>query len=272
MDSHPRLLASLALVVGSTPALGGCAGGPGDPAAIVTQERLSQAAWSLSDVGDFDGDGVSDILWDHTGKGEMAVWLMTSPDVFTPGPVLPGPPGAGWSADWTSDFNADGFSDVRWYNNDNQEAAIWLMSGSALLFPGPTFDGPLGAGWTRSACADFDGDGLADILWRNTLTQAAEVWLMHGTKPFSRGAPISPPPGDGWIARTATDFNSDGMNDILWANPTLRLFTVGLMNGAQQVARGPLIPMPAGDGWRLVTATDLGGDNQADTLWYNATT
>jgi hypothetical protein len=32
-------------------------------------------AWSVSETGDFDGDGKSDILW-HDTAGDMGVWLM----------------------------------------------------------------------------------------------------------------------------------------------------------------------------------------------------
>lgn len=34
--------------------------------------------------------------------------------------------------------------------------------------------------WTIALIADFQGDGRADILWRNRSTGAMSIWLMNG--------------------------------------------------------------------------------------------
>jgi hypothetical protein len=38
-------------------------------------------AWTVAGVGDFNGDGMSDILWENSSTGQVTMWLMngTSP-------------------------------------------------------------------------------------------------------------------------------------------------------------------------------------------------
>ena len=76
------------------------------------------------------------------------------------------------------DFNGDGHSDLLW-QNDNGQAAIWLMDGATPLAQSasrrqsrPT--------WHAKGAGDFNGDGKTDILWQNDNGQAA-IWLMNGT-------------------------------------------------------------------------------------------
>jgi len=51
------------------------------------------AGWSIVETGDFDGDGKSDVLLQHT-SGNVGVWFMNGAQV-TPAGV--GSPPAGWS-------------------------------------------------------------------------------------------------------------------------------------------------------------------------------
>jgi hypothetical protein len=37
-----------------------------------------------------------------------------------------------------------------------------------------------GGAWTVSRVGDFDGDGRADIVWRNGSTGQSVIWLMNG--------------------------------------------------------------------------------------------
>ena len=89
----------------------------------------------------------------------------------------------------TSDFNADGKSDILWQNSDGQ-AAIWLMNGTT-----PTAEALVGANpgtsWQVVGAGDFYGSLYSDILWQNT-DGAVSIWEMNGTTVVASGSPGNP--------------------------------------------------------------------------------
>jgi hypothetical protein len=68
--------------------------------------------WSVADTGDFNGDGISDIVWrDNTGN--VSVWLMNGSSVASAGGLGNVP--TSWSIAQTGgDYNADSRSDLMW--------------------------------------------------------------------------------------------------------------------------------------------------------------
>ena len=80
----------------------------------------------------------------------------------------------------TGDFNGDGKADILW-QNDNGQAAIWLMNGTDHRSARPAGGNP-GPSWHVKDAGDFNADGKADILWQNDNGQAA-IWLMNGATP-----------------------------------------------------------------------------------------
>ena len=263
--------AGIAAALLASATLSACIDDTDGPRLGTDREGLGEGIWLIPDVGDFNADGMNDLLWNDPGKSLMAVWLMAGTEVLLPGELIPGPPGEAWNAAWASDFNADGMADVRWYNNVNETTAVWLMAATELSLPGQIIPGPLGSDWTRVSSTDFSGDGMADLLWRNKNTHVAEVWLMNGTELFLQGPEI-PPLGPGWSAGNTGDFNADGMNDVLWRNDTTSSISIMLMNATEPLLIGPVLPSPLGDGWTTVTAQDFNADGMADVLWFNATT
>jgi len=162
--------------------------------------------------------------------------------------------------------------DVSWYSDDDKATAIWLMTATEVLLPGQFIPGPPGDDWTRVWSSDFSGDTMADLFWRNRVTQDVAVWLMNGTELFLAGPEIPPPLGAGWTATNTGDYNGDGMVDVFWHNPTTSSFSVTLMNATAPLLRGPALPSPLGDGWAPINAQEFNADGMTDMLWYNATT
>ena len=168
-------------------------------------------------IGDFLGNGNSDILWQNN-DGQAAIWLMNGTTLVGGSGVAIGPNlGPSWHVVGTGDFHDGGApainpstlsagmpapqmsfvatdvagttepagvfdSDILWQNNDGQ-AQIWLMNGSDVVSM-VTVGQALGPTWHIVDTGDFNRDGNSDILWQNNNGQA-QIWLMNGTKVVS---------------------------------------------------------------------------------------
>ena len=99
------------------------------------------ASWHLKGTGDFNGDGLSDLLWQND-DGTVAVWDMNGTSLIGGGIVAN--PGTGWHAKGTGDYNGDGKSDIL-LQNDDGSVAVWTMNGASLT-GGGIVTSP-GAGW-----------------------------------------------------------------------------------------------------------------------------
>jgi hypothetical protein len=87
-------------------------------------------SWNVVHTGDFNGDGMTDILW-HNTNGHTSIWLMTTNG--TQVQVLStknfGIIPTSWNIAVTGDFNGDGKSDILW-SNTNGDTSIWFMTGN----------------------------------------------------------------------------------------------------------------------------------------------
>ena len=165
-----------------------------------------------------------------------------------PGTAVQRDDSPGWKIIQGADFNRDGMADVLWNDPVTNRISIWLMDGTRLLAPGPWLEGPGGAGWAAVTSADFNADGMDDVLWFNGTTNQMAIWLMNGAELLARG-PDLPSPGDGWLAVTTGDFNLDGMADVVWHNAATNQMAIWLMNGTQLLAPGAAIPGPDDGDW-----------------------
>ncbi len=119
-----------------------------------------------------------------------------------------------------------------------------------------------------AAVGDFNGDCKSDLLWRNTSTGQAYLWMMNGTTFASTGSPGSPTTD--WVIQGAGDFDGDGKSDLLWRNSTSGQVYIWLMNGSTLASSGSLGYVSSD--WSIAGVGDFNGDGKADILWWNSTT
>ena len=201
------------------------------------------ASWSVAGAGDFNADGMSDLLWRNT-NGSLIVWTMSGQFVtgssnVTAGGAAPAPLitlDASWSVAGIGDFDGDYHADILW-RNASGEVATWFMNGATISGSADVTSGGVAvrpdASWSVAGIGDFDADGHADILWRNTNGSLVE-WLMNGSTISSSGfvnvGGTAVAPDASWHVVEIGDFNGDARTDMLWRNDSGAL-AEWLMNG-----------------------------------------
>jgi hypothetical protein len=130
-------------------------------------------------VGDFNGDGLADILWRRT-SGDTYVWA-SGHGQLSAGAQDIAQVNPGWILAGIGDFNADGRADILWRNSVTPTIlAIYdSVVGSTVSFTGVSATG-LDASWSIVAIGDYNGDGRSDILWRNAATGIVTSWESTG--------------------------------------------------------------------------------------------
>ncbi|WNM62462.1 FG-GAP-like repeat-containing protein [Candidatus Nitrospira neomarina] len=119
----------------------------------------------------------------------------------------------------------------------------------------------------RTANFDLDGDGKADIVWRNINNGSTAIWFMNGTAIASSSFPGGVPPA--WEITGIGDVNADGQADVIWRNSTSGTVAVWLMNGNTIASVG--FPGTVPTGWVLEQLGDVDGNGTADLVWRNTT-
>ena len=114
---------------------------------------------------------------------------------------------------------------------------------------------------------DFNGDGKADILWRNA--NNGDVYLFTS----SANAVAAPGQDLGLMAANfhvdqVADFTGDGKADILWRNTADGDSFLWTSSANAVAAPGQDLGI-VGLQWQVQAAADFNGDGKADILWRN---
>jgi hypothetical protein len=180
--------------------------------------------WVDVKVGDFNGDGKSDITGRWLQGGEWWTGISTDSAFSTSkwatwSTGAPGLP-VTWVDVQVGDFNGDGEADItgRWL----QGGEWWTAFSNGTSFvtsPKPWAIWSTSATWVDVHVGDFNGDGKSDIVGRALENGQWYVGLSNGSNAFtttkwdtwSTGAPGLPVT---WVDVQVGDFNGDGEADI----------------------------------------------------------
>jgi len=176
-------------------------------------------------IGDFDGDGYADILFQNANTMATRVWYNNAaanagtPQPFAFSTLSTTSPAASSSDDseavGSGDFTGNGTAEVLWHDLAHDTYRHWSFSGTSVT---STVINIAAYGCERvMGIADMDGDGTADLLCE--MSTATKV----GWVKMSAGAPVAQVvlasmPAPEWRYTGASVFGASGQTGLLWRN------------------------------------------------------
>ena len=267
--------------------------GSGSVKTFVFPKTLAPSTWKFLSVGNFAGNGITDVAWrdentNDAQNGLVGIWVMNSSggvsSIAFPGTATP----ATWKLLGVGDFNGDGTADLAWQDQNSSDSlnglvAMWLMSKnspgatSSITFPGTVPP----ATWKLLGMADFAGNGTAGLAWQDQNPNdgvaygLVATWLINTSGTLSRITFVGTvPPTIGTLLAIA-DFNQDGTADLVWQDVNSSDSTYGLVgfwllnDGSWSQATFPSGINPSN---MQLTVGNAVGDAPPDLIWHNLAT
>jgi hypothetical protein len=245
----------------------------------------AQAAtdYKFEAVADVDGDGDSDIVWRRNGSGLISVWRIEGGliDGVKQWPAKQN--SAAYAIVGAGDMDGDGDDDLVFHNSLTGSVETWLMTMigenvavSQRVYPGKQLD----VNYLPRQIADYDGDGIDDLLWHNRSSGQVSVWLMNNSAKQKVKRTSGVAAANQWVLPNAAkegrsvakaDIDGDGNSDLLWRNGSNSNVQTWVMRNAK-ASRKTILAKQSNPEFSYVGDGDIDGDSDADLFWYNTTT
>jgi Ca2+-binding RTX toxin-like protein len=226
----------------------------------------------VAGIGDFNGDGRADILWRDSNSGAIFNFLGTATGGFTnngDNSFVSAP--STTKVVGVADFNGDGRADILWRMADGTIFNFLGTANGGFTNNGGNSAVTVSTAYEVAGTGDFNGDGRADILWRNSSTGVIFNFLGTASGGFSNNGDNSyVAAGTGAAVTGVGDFNGDGRSDILWRTTTGTIFNFLGTAAGGYANNGGNSSVQVSTGYSVASVADFNGDGHSDILWTDA--
>ncbi len=241
--------------------LGNGSGGFAQPAGSPVAAGLGPAAIA---VGDFNGDGRSDLAVAGNGSGDVTILLGNGAGGFTQPGGSPIGTGPGPISVAVADFNLDLKPDIAVADNLSNNVTILLGNGAGGFTQAAGSPVGAGSGPMSVAAGLLNGDGMPDLAVANNQSNNVTILLGNGAGGFTQAAGSPVAAGSGPVAVAIADLGGGGGRDLAVVNNQSDTVSILLGNGSGGFAPAPGLPVPAGPAPASIAVADFNLDGRPD--------
>jgi len=222
--------------------------------------------------GDFDSDGIPDIVWQKPGTNETKFWFMNTDGTKKSELDLSHTAGVVWRFASMADMNNDGKEDMLWQKEDGSTVFCYYMDGSGGVSSGVSLASGVASGWKFASASDYNGDGNADFLWHNTAKGSTVSWHFDGNGVVNGFSPLGSGIGDVFNSYGGQDMNADGNSDVIYQNSNNGRVLVWYFDDKKNILGTKKYFTTLDTSLKVVGAKDYDKDGAVDILLQHSTT